>query len=119
MCRSSTASASQETARTAASSKAPTSNGAALAHACSIANEHASPAVVGQQLVMALAGIHNGLQLQTAQHLVMDEVIQVKLVGDVGGLHCCQGGCFHHRVRVGCTHMQLGRHIVLRVGSVC
>jgi len=39
---------------------------------------------------MALAGIHYGLQLQPTQQLVPDQVIQVQLVADVWGFHCCQ-----------------------------
>ena len=62
---------------------------------------------------MALAGIHNGLQLKPTQGLGLDEVVQMELVGDVWGLHRCQGGGLHHGVGVGRPQVQLGGHVVL------
>lgn len=67
-----------------------TGNGTALPNARAIPDEEASPGLIGQQVVMALAGIHYGLQLQPTQQLVPDQVIQVQLIADVWRLHCCQ-----------------------------
>lgn len=47
-------------------------NGAALAHTSTVADEEAGSAAVGQEVVVGLGGVRNGLQLEGAQLATVD-----------------------------------------------
>ena len=57
---------------------------------------------------MALAGVHDALQLQPAQRTLLHLVLQMQLIGDIWRLNCCQAGSLNNCVRV-----------LLPVGKLC
>ena len=73
-----------------------------------VAQEEAGSCTVAQQPFVALARVHDGLELQPAETGLVDDVLEVQLVVDVRGLYAGQGGCLHNGIWVCCAKGQLG-----------
>ena len=95
-----------------------TCNGATLPHASAVPYEEPCTGAIWQQLLVPLAGICDGLQLQPAQAPSLHQLVQVHLVGHIRRLHSRQGGGLNYWVRVGKPDAQLGGRVLLhaRVG---
>lgn len=79
-----------------------------------IANEEAASVSRGQQLLVPLACVHNGFQLQATQLSLLYQVLDMQLVGNVWGFDCCQGCCFHGWVGMRHAIVQLDGPVVCK-----
>lgn len=78
-----------------------TGYGATLAHAGTIANEKTSPAAIGQEMIVCLRCIRNGLQLQGTQlATVYGFGGYGQFVVDIAWFYRAKRGGLHHGIRM-------------------